>query len=114
MADLAIPILISRDIQQSEAFYIRLGFQVLRHPEYGYLVMRRNKLELHMTLLDDKHVAENTACYIRVEDVAAWHADLAKRGGGQLSAIEEKPWGMREFALRDPDGNLIRFGEINR
>jgi hypothetical protein len=27
-----------------------------------------------------------------------------------VSGIEDKPWGMREFALVDPNGNLIRVG----
>lgn len=112
MADQAIPVLISRDVDRSEAFYIRLGFEVLRHPGYGYLVMRRGKVEIHMTLLDDSHVAENTACYVRVDDVAAWHNDMQKRGGAKLTELEAKPWGMREFALWDPDGNLIRLGQM--
>jgi catechol 2,3-dioxygenase-like lactoylglutathione lyase family enzyme len=25
--------------------------------------------------------------------------------------VEDKPWGMRELALVDPDGNLIRAGQ---
>jgi hypothetical protein len=29
-----------------------------------------------------------------------------------MEALEDKPWGLREFALVDPDGNLIRVGQI--
>ncbi|EJH4818460.1 GNAT family N-acetyltransferase, partial [Pseudomonas aeruginosa] len=27
------------------------------------------------------------------------------------TALEDQPWGMREFALVDPDGNLLRVGQ---
>jgi hypothetical protein len=30
----------------------------------------------------------------------------------RLDRLEEKPWGMREFAMVDPDGNLIRIGQV--
>jgi hypothetical protein len=29
-----------------------------------------------------------------------------------MDAIEDKPWGLREFAVIDPDGNLLRIGQI--
>jgi len=28
-----------------------------------------------------------------------------------MDALEDKPWGMREFAIVDADGNLIRIGQ---
>ena len=35
---------------------------------------------------------------------------LAAEGIPRVTAPEDKPWGMREFALVDPSGNLIRVG----
>jgi hypothetical protein len=29
-----------------------------------------------------------------------------------MDMLEDKPWGLREFAVVDPDGNLIRIGQI--
>ena len=29
----------------------------------------------------------------------------------RITALEDQPWGMREFALVDPDGNLLRVGQ---
>ena len=29
-----------------------------------------------------------------------------------MDALEDKPWGLREFAIGDPDGNLLRIGQI--
>ena len=35
---------------------------------------------------------------------------LPTNGTPSVSAIEDKPWGMRELALVDPNSNLIRVG----
>ncbi|MEV0686937.1 hypothetical protein AB0I35_24010 [Nocardia sp. NPDC050378] len=35
-------------------------------------------------------------------------------GGGGLARVtpaEDKPWGFKEFALMDPDNNLLRFAK---
>ncbi len=29
----------------------------------------------------------------------------------RITPVEDKPWGMREFALADADNNLLRVGE---
>jgi hypothetical protein len=29
-----------------------------------------------------------------------------------MDILEDKPWGLREFALIDLDGNLLRIGQI--
>jgi catechol 2,3-dioxygenase-like lactoylglutathione lyase family enzyme len=49
--------------------------------------------------------------HVMVEGLDALHAEIAGRG----AAIEVVPtdfwYGLREFSLRDPDGNRITFGE---
>jgi len=38
-----------------------------------------------------------------------------RSGAPSLSPPADEPWGMREFTLRDPAGNLIRIGhELER
>jgi hypothetical protein len=29
-----------------------------------------------------------------------------------MDRLQDKPWGMREFAVVDPDGNLVRIGQV--
>jgi predicted enzyme related to lactoylglutathione lyase len=48
--------------------------------------------------------------YVTVDDIDALHAVWASRGAPILTPPETKPWGMREFAMVDPDGTLLRFG----
>jgi catechol 2,3-dioxygenase-like lactoylglutathione lyase family enzyme len=41
----------------------------------------------------------------------AWVWDDGRlRGVTIAEPLEYRPWGMREFAVRDPDGHVLRFG----
>lgn len=48
--------------------------------------------------------------WIDVEDVNALHARHLERGAMIVSAIEDKPWGRREYTVRDTNGYHLRFG----
>jgi len=118
-----IPILPSRDLVKTRAFYEQLGFATRGWwPEEfgGYAILLRDGIELHFTPMSELIPSENdSACYWRVRDVAAIHAQcraLVAAGDGipRVSALEDRPWGMREFALVDPEGNLVRIGEERR
>lgn len=116
----SIPILPARDLQETRAFYERLGFRTTGwwpHEFGGYAILIREDLSMHFFSYSDLSPLENYAqCYWRVTDVDALHAECAKGGlpgSGipRLSTVEDKPWAMREFALVDPNGNLIRVGQ---
>ena len=49
---------------------------------------------------------------LEVRDVAAdaIYAEYRKSGAEIVDDIETKPWAMREFTIRDPDGNRFRIG----
>ena len=49
--------------------------------------------------------------YLTVDEVDRLHQDVARAGAEILSAPATKPWGLREFSLRTPDGHRIVFGE---
>lgn len=117
--DLAIPILPSRSISATVTFYTRLGFEGGAHEfDPNYAILRRGAIELHFfthkTLVPSESSA---ACYIRVTDVESFYrscldSQLPRHGIPRMEVLEDKPWGLREFAIVDPDGNLIRVGQI--
>lgn len=116
--DLAIPILPSRSIPATTAFYQTLGFEGGAHRfDSSYAIFRRGALEIHFFTHHDLVPAESSAgCYLRVMDVddlysAFAQARLPRKGIPRMDAIETKPWNMREFAIVDPDGNLLRIGQ---
>lgn len=49
--------------------------------------------------------------YVTVRDVDALHRELRKRGAKIVCAPTDRPWGMRECLVEDPDGHTIRFGQ---
>jgi catechol 2,3-dioxygenase-like lactoylglutathione lyase family enzyme len=117
--DLAIPMLPSRCVSATTEFYARLGFEGGPHEfDQDYAILRRGSVELHFFTHRELVPAESSAgCYIRVLDVESFYQScqpnaLPSRGIPRMEALENKPWGLREFALVDPDGNLVRIGQI--
>jgi catechol 2,3-dioxygenase-like lactoylglutathione lyase family enzyme len=110
------PILPARDIGAAEVFWQRLGF-VTVYDDEDYLLMKREGAEVHFfhhPRLDP--AANDHGAYLRPSDIDAldreWAAlGLPDRGIPRLVRAEDKPWGMRELALVDPDGNLVRAGQ---
>jgi diamine N-acetyltransferase len=116
--DVAIPILPCRSVAATVAFYGRLGFEGGTHEtDARYAILRRGPLELHFFVFEDLVPADSYAgCYLRVADVEGVHrafaeAELPSAGIPRMDALEDRQWGMREFAVVDPDGNLLRIGQ---
>jgi len=115
--DLAIPILPSRSLPGTLAFYARLGFDGAIVGD-AYAILTRGDVELHFFLHPALVPADSWAgCYVRVADVAPLYrafqaAQLPARGIPRMDALADKPWGLREFAVVDEDGNLVRIGQV--
>ncbi len=117
--DLAIPTLPCRSVSAVTEFYRRLGFEGGAH-EFNseYAIFRRGAIELHFFTHRELVPAESSAgCYIRVLDVESIYNacsldGLPSSGIPRMERLENKPWGLREFAIVDPDGNLLRIGQI--
>ena len=116
--DQAIPVLPSRSLQRTVAFYGRLGFDGELLAGGTYAILTRGALELHFFPHPTLDPAQCYAgCYLRVADVDAWHAafsvaQLPAKGIPRMEPVDDKPWQMREFALLDEDGNLVKFGTV--
>ena len=48
--------------------------------------------------------------YVTVQDIDGLYAELTARGVPIMAPPATKPWGMREFAVRTPDGHRMTFG----
>jgi catechol 2,3-dioxygenase-like lactoylglutathione lyase family enzyme len=109
------PILPVDNVSRARRFYESLGFTAGYHHD-RYEILRRGKLVVHLEARDDLVPAANTtSCYWRVADADALHREFASlglpsEGALRLTAPNDEPWGMREFTLKDPAGNLIRIG----
>jgi catechol 2,3-dioxygenase-like lactoylglutathione lyase family enzyme len=44
------------------------------------------------------------------DEVDGYHAEVLERAAKVELAPTDEPYGMRDFVVRDPDGNLLTFG----
>ncbi len=96
------------------AYYVgQLGFsEVANYPDY--LIVALDSIELHFFSFPDLDPKENYGqVYIRTDDIDHLYRSLQERGVRihPNGSLETKPWGQREFALLDPDSNLLTFGQ---
>ena len=105
-----VPILASLNLDETLAFYVgRLGFVQLAQL-HDYAIVGRDGAELHFYACEDRHLAENTACYVRTGSTQALYEEFKGRGVS-VKPPEVRPWGMKELYVIDPHGNLLKFGE---
>jgi catechol 2,3-dioxygenase-like lactoylglutathione lyase family enzyme len=111
------PTLPSSDLAATAAFYSRLGFEEVRHFPGQYLIVMREDVGLHFFHASDVDPWTSIAgCYLYVEDADALYGEYAALGlpGEGIPRLHGPPgdsdYGLREFAVVDPDGNLLRIG----
>ena len=96
------------DMEQALAFYAQLGFHPTYHDE-GFAIVERDGVDLHFNAFDELPKS-HSVCWIAVTNIDALYEQYLPTNAVQ-SAPEAKPWGLKEFLLRDPFGNLLLFAE---
>ncbi len=109
------PILTVADLAASTRYYReKLGFRL--DWEYGeppdFASVSRGEAVLFKCQGCQGHPGAWSMVFTR--DVDKLHEELRKRGATIQMAPKDQPWGMREMQVRDPDGNVIRFGSAIR
>lgn len=109
-----LPVLPSLDLDETLAFYgDGLGFAEIVFRDENYLILRRMPgMELHFWRTEDRRLCEATSVYLRGGGIAALHREFGERGIARPTPMSVRPWGMEEFYIHDPHGNLLRFGKI--
>ncbi len=115
------PIFPSADFDKTSIFYRGLGFnEVARFEEQGYLILVRDTVEVHFFSTHGHETSEPSdhGAFVRVEDALALSAEYEKQdmpsdGTPSFEKAENKPWGVCELEVIDPDGNLLRMGHVS-
>ena len=47
--------------------------------------------------------------WVFAEDIEATYQELRSLGGNIVEPLERKPWGLRQFSVKDMDGSLFYF-----
>lgn len=109
----AVPIIPARDIATSAAWYRdRLGFTIF-HTEDEYGIVGRGETWIHFWgpsgIPPEK---SDTMIRVGVRGIDHLYEQCKSEQIVHPNApLEEEPWGFREFAVTDHDGNLVTFFE---
>jgi uncharacterized glyoxalase superfamily protein PhnB/pimeloyl-ACP methyl ester carboxylesterase len=119
-----VAVLDTIDLEKTVAFYSSyLGFQLkgdwgLTEEKPMWARMERDGVEIQFFQANRPHQLQavkdwgfyDAVFYLEVESVEQFRAELLRKGLN-VGEIEEQPYGMREFYLKDPDGHQLTIGE---
>lgn len=110
-----VPIFRVRKVKAAIAFYVKkLGFkQEFVWPPKGetkYAGVSRDDIDIHLTSYDDVKSSASSAM-IFMSGVDAYYAEVKKRKAPIETEIADRDYAMRDFSVKDLDGNVIAFGQ---
>jgi pentatricopeptide repeat protein len=110
-------VLAVNDARASAAFFVdALGFEIVMEPPGWIFVARDNCMIMLGECPGEVSASElnnhSYFAYLRVDDADAFYARMLERGFHPTSVIADKPWGLREFSVRTPDGHRITIGHL--
>jgi uncharacterized glyoxalase superfamily protein PhnB len=97
------------DVARAQAWYRDvLGCQIAWSWGDGYGAVFNEDVRIFFSRADRPQ--PGSCVCILVEDADALYAEYRARGVEIVEPLESKPWGMREFTVKDLDGHFIRIG----
>jgi len=111
-----VPKLPMRDKSLTREFYLtQLGFADIGSADFeGYLLVKKDNVEIHFFEFKRLDPKENYGqVYIRTNDIELLYQSMLENNYNIHPAghLQTKPWGQKEFAMLDPDNNLLTFGQ---
>ena len=104
------PIFRVKDASSSSSFYQRLGFEVIPYDESYSIVTDQGQELVHLQAVPPGVEYPGPAvAFLNVDDVDGYHRKWAA-AGASVTEVEDREWGMREFSVEDPSGNVMRVG----
>lgn len=103
-----------KDLNQSLPYYINiLGFTT--DFQYGeYIGLKNGNILLHLSSsLEPGHKKEPGSGHVCIDcdEVDIYYEDLQAKGAKISAPLDNRPYGIRDFAVDDPDGNTLVFGK---
>ena len=116
------PVVAVRDVTASVVFYETcLGFErELFNPVHNYALVRRGNLMVSFIQASDegalKATANNVSAQLWMDDVAGYYDEIKDRFADYTDLAPTKPidrdYGVRELHIKDPDGFLMFFTDL--
>jgi catechol 2,3-dioxygenase-like lactoylglutathione lyase family enzyme len=100
------------NVESSVKYYTEvLGFTVdFRYNDLTGLEYDAVLIYLSGPAQDVKKAIGEGSVYIFCDEVDQYFEDISLKGAITEIIPGDRPYGMRDFAIKDPDGNIISFG----
>ncbi len=109
-------VLAVNDLERAVRFYVdQLGFDEDFQVD-GWAFLSRGACQLRLGHCPDavpmsKAQDHSWFAYLHVDNAQALYREVVKKGVEIWHPLDDKPWGLREFAIVTPDGHRIVFGQ---
>jgi len=108
------PRFVVKSFDKAIEHYEKLGFQVIYRGE-GFMILGRDAVEIQMNE-DVNQVRGNSICYMTVSGIETIYKEISSKIPvdpcmGRSYSLNKQPYGVKQFALYDPFGNLLFFAE---
>ena len=109
-------VLAVRDLATSVDYYVRVLGMSIDFTVPGWAFLSRGSFRLMLGECSDAMPAHDTGdhsyfVYVTVEGIDELYAEVVANGATLTQPLASKPWGMREFGVRTPEGHRIMFGQ---
>ncbi|MEP6960793.1 MAG: VOC family protein [Acidobacteriota bacterium] len=111
-------VLAVRDLEVSTRYYVDvLGFRRDPIEGAGWSFLTRDCFRVMLGECRDEKAAGELGnhsyfAYWNIEGVDDFYTEIVGRGALVTSKPSNKPWGLREFSMKTPDGHRITCGEV--
>lgn len=104
------------NVDTSMAFYTQvLGFtERFRFGDYAGVEHGDVQIHLSGPKSTNKRQIGQSSLYVFCDDVDAYYEEVTQKGAQAQAAPRDYDYGMRDFVLEDPDGNLVAFGQESK
>lgn len=94
-----------------EYYRDKLGFKLAAElPGEDYAVVERDGIAIHL-FQQAAQPCEPAGVHIFTHELEKLYTELHSRGAAICQGITRKPWGNRDFRVRDCVGNILKFTE---
>ncbi len=104
-----VPELPVADVERAQQHYRdRLGFEIAwLYPSKDIGAVSRGDVAIFFRKRDEPF--EPAVHWVDAKDIDASYRELLGFGANVVEPLETKPWGLRQFTVKDIDGNLFYF-----
>jgi len=109
-------VLAVQDLDRSVGYYTRILGMAVDFTAPGWAFLSRGSWRVMLGECADAMPAHETGdhsyfVYVTVDGIDELYDELVGKGATLTQSLADKPWGMREFGVRTPDGHRVMFGQ---